>query len=481
MPRWTLWLIVFGVAAALVAGTGVLISDGDDAAAPAPERKASPSPSPERPVRFARFHKTPNSFDPYPDRKQIKRCFTKGAEGVEQPSFDRMTELQDGEPMSGPTLELGFVASVVETARDLRFERTPRFTFLEKRELGKRYADFLDRHYSEEDFLDREDILLSLGAINLIDDLRTASATYTGRDILGFYMKNQKRVYAPFQGSGSELTDAQKQVLGHEMLHALVAQRFPDPFKGYGALSKEDEGIAIQALLEGDAVLTDRLVGLTALGLDASYPLRGEPKKRRNFYLSRQSVFPYADGLGFVCTVFLKGGWEAVNKAYRHPPTTSAEIIWPNLFLDGFKPKDPRDISVPGDGWRLTARRSFGASSLFSLFEAPFDLSRRAIAKLGRIGTVVKQWNGGELALYRDEADVSSLGIAMETQKPRAAMCEALCLWYQRAFKAKRARGADPERYTLEADDSSAVLWCKGKEVRMGIGPDIETARALTG
>ena len=84
-----------------------------------------------------------------------------------------MTELQDGEPMSGPTLELGFVASVVETARDLRFERTPRLTFLEKRELGKRYADFLDRHYSEEDFLDREDIL-GVAAVETIEAVEMA-------------------------------------------------------------------------------------------------------------------------------------------------------------------------------------------------------------------------------------------------------------------------------------------------------------------
>ena len=71
------------------------------------------------------------------------------------------------------------------------------------------------------------------------------------------------------------------------------------------------------------------------------------------------------------------------------------------------------------------------------------------------------------------------MGVAL-SQADDGPLCDAVTTWYERAFPdAGDAPTRRDERLVREGDDQTAVVICGGDEVRLGIGPDVDTARAL--
>jgi len=139
------------------------------------------------------------------------------------------------------------------------------------------------------------------------------------RNIQGYYSIKDKRLFLY-----DDLTSAyERGVLIHEMVHALQDQHF-----GLAKLHQESFGsdaeLASAALVEGDATFT--MIELlkkdqprVAAMLDA--PL----EKAKNL----QNAFLYAQGARYVKALKERGGWKAVNAAYRFPPRTTAAILHP--------------------------------------------------------------------------------------------------------------------------------------------------------
>lgn len=137
--------------------------------------------------------------------------------------------------------------------------------------------------------------------------------------VQGYYSTKEKALYLYDDVSGAY----ERGVLVHEMVHALQDQHF--------SLSKlhqtefgSDAELARAALIEGDATYT--MIELlkkeqprVAAMLDA--PLE-KAKDVRNAFL-------YAQGARYVKALKERGGWAAVNLAYRLPPRSTAAILHP--------------------------------------------------------------------------------------------------------------------------------------------------------
>jgi hypothetical protein len=167
------------------------------------------------------------------------------------------------------------------------------------------------------------------------------------------------------------------------------------------------------------------------------------------------------------------GGWDAVDAAYDDLPTTSAEILDPQRYGTGaVDPRDPGDL---GGDWRRGRTTTLGAADLLWLFEAPGDDTTRALEDAR---TRALAWTGGELAVWTSGGD-TAVGVAL-TQRPDGPLCDAVTTWYERAFPdSTEAPTRREERLVREGGRQTAVVTCAGDEVRLGIGPDLATARAL--
>jgi hypothetical protein len=167
-------------------------------------------------------------------------------------------------------------------------------------------------------------------------------------------------------------------------------------------------------------------------------------------------VFPYTEGLRFVCALHERGGWRAVDRAYRRLPASSAEILFPERYGGGEQPVDPPDPPAPGGAWRRVDREALGAADLLWLFEAPGGDENRA---LGDARERVRAWAGGELHVWaRGRRTAVALRLVERTSRHR--LCSSMKAW--------RA-----------AARVEAAVRCSGRIVRVAVAPDAATVTRL--
>ena len=274
----------------------------------------------------------------------------------------------------------------------------------------------------------------------------------------------------------------------HEFAHAAADQAFGLPTsKSRGVI--DDARLASRSLVEGDASLVEfRFLSRFApdkamtkaiksrLGLEDRFA-----KERRNGVpelLIDQFVFPYQWGLAFVCAVYRDGGWKAVNRMYRHPPESSAEIMFPERFLAGESPESTEPLGKLTKPWRLHAKGSIGAAHLKALFEAPANVAKRALRKpIERAAA----WAGGRYELWvSDEETIGSMGIALvEHEDQPGVLCASMRSWYEAAFPDARVSEFDEDTMTYAIEDQVALIRCVERDVRIGIAPNGDLAETL--
>lgn len=371
---------------------------------------------------------------------------------------------------------------LVERVRGLRRRRPLRTSIVSADVLERELRRDAAREYRpEEAALDRRALVL-LGAIRPELELRRTLVGAAADGVLGFYDTERRRMVVVREGAG-RLDDFELEVLGHEIVHALVDARL-DPPAGRDEDDWGDTHTAAAALEEGDASVVElRLVGVLEGGRALRELLYSTPAEDAfarpdlPHFLAASFVFPYLEGIGFVCRLYERGGWGAVDAAYRRPPTTTAEILFPDRYL-----ARERALPLPRTGrlpppWKRprNAGGAFGAADLLWLFEAPGD--RRAAA-LSRPLERAAAWGGGRIELWTRGPD-SAVVLALAQRGGDAGLCESMTSWYAAAFQDARRSGTVSET-AFSTPKQAAVVACTGQGVVVAIGPDRATVRRLS-
>ncbi len=377
-----------------------------------------------------------------------------------------------------PEAQVLQVSDAVESIRELEFEQPVEAEFLSPEETADRVREVFLEEYTPEIADADERILSALGAISPGTDLRRLWVEALEAQVAGFYEPETGELVV--RTSGQELSTFDQIALAHELEHALADQRLELPIPDDPVAGQDDSELASLSVVEGDAVLTQQLFAvrlpLQQQGI-APPPISDAQAGMAQFpqYLQQEVLFPYTEGLSFVCDRFGEGGWEAVNEAYSDPPATSAEVLFPERYGSG-PPADPRDPGELGGGWQREGTHQLGAAQLKWLFEAPGNRPGEALSDpLGRAAA----WDGGELDLWTRGED-SAIGISLVGRPDEEAdLCGSVAEWYRAAFDDDRETQTSGGGLQADGDRQDAVIDCPGAEVRMGIAPDLDTARAL--
>ena len=220
--------------------------------------------------------------------------------------------------------------------------------------------DFLG-DYTQEEADDDARLLALLGLLDPNFDLWNLYADFYEEQVAGYYDPEGQKMYVVGSGWGGY----ERLTYAHEYVHALQDQTYDlEDGLGYNDEACDEDAercAAISALIEGDATLAEEqwwrayatdqdLQELSA----AIAEYTGEVFDSAPAYLQRDFLFPYDEGLAFVQSLFRRGGWAAVDAAYRAPPTTTEHILHPELF----DKEEPIPVQLPdlapalGRSWR---------------------------------------------------------------------------------------------------------------------------------
>lgn len=362
------------------------------------------------------------------------------------------------------------IADAIEEVRGLSFpsEITP--VFVTPEEMSIRVRDLATESYPPEriDF-DRR-LLVALRMIEPGYDLLDAQLDLLDSGVAGYYDPEGRELVVATSTSREPLPAIDQVTLAHELIHALTDARLEFPPALEDPAADPDEARAVQALVEGDATLGMQQFSLGALDLADQLGMVFDPRilgaqqeaGEFPYVLSNGLQFPYLDGMNFVCSLFSSGGWEAVDQAYDLPPSSSAEILFPERYAAGVLSEDPDPPGLPGSGWELLREANFGAADLLVIFSAPGDDVGVALSDPRERA---RAWAGGRATVWTKGAE-SAVGVTLvDNGEGIVPLCDSMTEWTAAAF-------------SKDAADQTAVV-CDGPQVRVGIAPNGEIAHAV--
>lgn len=248
-----------------------------------------------------------------------------------------------------------------------------------------------------------EALLYGFGVVNADFDYRTCVLGLMSSQLLGFYDPKRKTFFVggDLEGEEAEVT------LWHELVHALQDQHYDLSTLSAWRPDEGDRQSAVHGLAEGDATSTmlDAMLkprGITALDVPESLmraqTVLGTAIVTAPPVIVRSLLAPYADGLAFANYLRRSGGFAAVDKAWRAPPSSTEQLLHPEKFLAGEAPLRVALPLAPRHAPELQKRFHdvMGEQTLKVLLEEWLPARTAASA--------AADWGGDRVAVFADEA-----------------------------------------------------------------------------
>jgi hypothetical protein len=290
------------------------------------------------------------------------------------------------------------LAATASRLRGLKLKRKLAIHRLDRRATGQLIRRLNARDTNAREQAAMDDAFHLLGILPKGRHLGGVLQKLLSGQVAGLYDPRTKQLYV-VRSTGGAIPPS---VIVHEATHALQDQWFDlrhGPFETHPHDGDRDE--AAQALVEGDAtdvqmrylsqagVAAALLESLTALGELAQTPSGKVPA-----FLNRELQFPYIAGQRFVTALREAGGEARVNRAFRHPPRTTAAILIPGRYLHGDPPAAHLAVPQPAAGLERELETTFGAEDLYGL------TGSEELAGSWRAGVLVVDSSGRQRRLW---------------------------------------------------------------------------------
>lgn len=229
--------------------------------------------------------------------------------------------------------------------RGLEFKHPVDYQVLNRKQIKDTMAGKLAEVFSEKEFRQMADAMAAVGLIPPKYPLREKYIDLLSEQVAAFYDQHQHKL---FMYEDASLENAQNRVvLAHELTHALQDQHFGLSRLPLELKSNDDRAEAASALVEGDATLVMSEFMLKNMSkqmfkdsMVASFTQNMRQLETAPRYLREMLVFPYLRGQEFCAALYGRGGYDAVSKAYAHPPSSTTQILHPEKYLAN-PPEEP--------------------------------------------------------------------------------------------------------------------------------------------
>lgn len=245
-----------------------------------------------------------------------------------------------------------------------------------------------------------------LGYLGPEDDYLARYLGFARAAVAGFYIPATRTIWLISEDPGrgwDALTQQEKATLAHEIVHALQDHAFDLEAGTRTRMDDLDRYLAWQAVVEGDAVVQERLFaqegrrlpvgGSVVLFARATQSPGGLPAP-----VDRVLRFPYTTGPQWVGFIMGHGGVDAVDAALRDPPAATTVLLHQGAYARDWQPEPverPDGRSALGEGWTVESSGTFGEFHLLNLL---LTRLRALDAAKGAAG-----WAGDHYAVFRHD------------------------------------------------------------------------------
>jgi hypothetical protein len=307
--------------------------------------------------------------------------------------------------------------------------------------------------------------------------------------VAGLYDPKKKEFYIADWIPAEE----QRDVMSHELTHALEDQSFDvDPWIK-AARPDDDAELARTAVSEGTALaamldysLRDQHLGVrdiedvtTLIRPGAIQEMDKDPNLAKAPIVIRDGLlFPYLAGTSF-SQEFLKAhsSWADLHLLFEHPPVSTQQIIHPDFYLKGVGPAKvtlPKWKGVAPENWKLLEENVMGEFGLQEILKQFLDPARAA--------QLSPAWDGDRYALFEDAKTKDTrlvFLLALETTDDAnrffGQYSEALEMKYSSRTQLYRR----PNFFQFQTDTGGVFLRCVGLQCVTVEGATRQTFEAI--
>jgi hypothetical protein len=279
-------------------------------------------------------------------------------------------------PTPGPTVTSGDspvlqqIESDVSSVRGLQPKSTVPIQFLDQAALQSQYLDRFNQQYLPSERESDQKLLTTIGLIGQSDSVVQILQGILQEQILGVYDQDDKTMY--MLGDNGRFGPSEKVTFAQEYDHALQDQYYDLNTLAPKHPENDDRSLAVQALIQGDATLLERLWAQQNLTADELNQVGQGGSTSKLFsaplFLREQLLFPYGDGFNFVRQIYQTSGYSGVDDVFKDPPQSTAQILHIDKYRNHVAPVtvDVPDLSqgALGDGWREVSSNVFGELDL---------------------------------------------------------------------------------------------------------------------
>ncbi len=267
--------------------------------------------------------------------------------------------------------------------------------------------------------------------------------------------------------------DEQKEVMAHELTHALEDQSFHiDPWVK-AARPNDDAEFARDAVSEGSAMaamvdysLTDQKITVRDIP-DISLLIRAgavaqmdkDPKlSTAPVYIRDELLFPYLAGTSFA-QQFLKAhsGWQDIHLLFERPPVSTQQILHPDLYL---KNQAPASVKLPEwkglipEDWKLLEENVMGEFGVDEVLKTFLDDNRANISQA---------WAGDRYATFENEKSkqVSLVFLlVLDSDEDAARFFGQYSDLLEHKYKTRTNLFRRPNYFEFQNDDGGVYIRC---------------------
>ena len=382
-------------------------------------------------------------------------------------------------PAAGPDRALlQRIEQQVSQLRGLQAKSDVTLKFLDEASLRQYFLNNFQRDYLPNERESDQKLLTTLGLLRSNETVVQILLEVLQEQVIGVYNEDEKAMY--LVSDSAQFGPDEQDTFAHEFTHALQDQYFDLTRLAPKHPDNDDKSLAMQALIEGDAVLIQRLWAQENLTPDQLNQLGQGGADSALFsapvFIREQLLFPYGDGFNFVRRIYqTAGGYAGVDEVFRNPPDSTEQILHPEKFRTREKPVEvtlPDVATAMGDGWRAINSNVLGELDLRLIMEQLTDEGRAVRGSSG--------WGGDRwLLLEKDGRQALVIKTVWDSETDARNFFDTFGLALRNRFSGARQEEASPTRQALTASTGATELRRNGPNVLAVISFDRGTAEAL--